>query len=199
MYCKYCGRALSGEEKFCPVCGGIIDSGKGAESTGSSNSPASASVPPPVSAPAPAPIPKKTERCVRCGQVLTEQDKECPFCRYPVVRQPNVTPFYAPPVNGKKKGLAWGIVSLILAILSPVFTVLLLAIDVFPVVVCLLPFPVAAACGIVAIYKGLSSKNTPAIVTGVIGLILSVLFFVFAVIFLLIFISLYLYGSTKIY
>jgi hypothetical protein len=204
MYCKYCGHALSGEEKFCPACGGAIHSSEEKEGAETSAlpvpTPTSASTP----APAPAPTPKRTERCFRCGQILTEADKECPFCRYPVVRTQNAAPFYTPLAEEKdlkKLWLIFGILSVVLAVLSPLIVFLFfvfLPVET-PLFVYLLPFPIAAVFGIVAIIQGSRHKNTPAIVTGVIGLILSVLFFIATIILFIVYVYYLLIGGFNYY
>jgi hypothetical protein len=132
--------------------------------------------------------------------MLTVQDEKCPFCAYPIVRsQPNAAPFYAPPPAEKKKGLPFGIVSIVLAFFSPLLSILLLLPDFMPLIVALLPFALAAAFGGIATYQGSKTKNTAAIITGVIGIVLAVLCLILFIILFIFFVYLYLAGGLEYY
>ena len=127
----------------------------------------------------------QTGFCARCGQRLAPGQTTCSFCGQPVApaeRAPYPPPYGynrpytydpgrpAPPVPvspapDKKKGLPEGIVALGLLFIA--FSLL----DVFPLSI-FLPF-VSLVLGIVATVRGAKSKNTAAVIVGVIAVIIA--------------------------
>jgi hypothetical protein len=209
---------LSGEEKFCPACGGATGTETPAEEkvnlsektvnlseetvnlsektvnltneSAQDNAPLDLPVLPA----------QTTERCPRCGQILTAQDTECPFCNYTIVRQNGSSaPFYAPSVEKKKKGVVFAILSVSLASISPFFTALFLLFTSLPLSVSLFPFLISAGLGVVAIYRGKKSENSTAIIMGIVGISLSVVLFILTILLFIVFLYFYLAVALNLY
>ncbi len=125
--------------------------------------------------------------CTRCGQKLQPGAAACSFCGQPVGSAPQGIPYRPPYVPGqstapypvytqppipapKKRGTALSVTALTMVILAWIF--LFTAVEALVSLFIILPF-VSLGLGIAGTVQGAKSRNTAALVTGILAIVLS--------------------------